>query len=195
MDEEIQWQLLKRDEDEVYGPLTTKQIKEWAYSAFVAPMDRVSSDGGDSWVRAPMIRELEMDWLIEVTADHLYGPTTLGAIQEFLDAEEINENTRLINCVDGTSTTIGDLGHIETDDDQLELEIAGETGADGEDKEEPARASIKVSLQKKVMDLESSLLDERRALQMAEESYRRLEDRYQTLRKAYKEATGKDPEG
>ncbi len=41
-----------------------------------------------------MVPELGMDWLIELTSEQLYGPTTLGALQEFLNLGEINADTR-----------------------------------------------------------------------------------------------------
>ena len=56
-----------------------------------------------------MVPELGMDWLIELTTEQLYGPTTLGAIQEFLNLGEVNSDTTLINARDGSSSQIKDI--------------------------------------------------------------------------------------
>lgn len=204
MENNDNWLLKKYEEDAVFGPVSLEQLREWAYSAQISPMDRVSNNDGTTWIRAPMVPELDMDWLVEVTADHLYGPTTLGAVQEFMDAEEVHDETRIINCVDGTSTKIGDISHIEyeefeeeiVEEEQLELQEDDEEPLVKEEHQEtpaPVRTSIRVSLQQKVRDLEASLLDERRALQIAEESYRRLEARYEALRQEFIDATGQEP--
>ena len=31
-----------------------------------------------------MLPQLGMDWLVELTIEHCYGPTPLGALQEFI---------------------------------------------------------------------------------------------------------------
>ena len=56
-----------------------------------------------------MVPELGMDWLIELTTEQLYGPTTIGAIQEFLNLGEVNADTILINARDGSSSQIKDI--------------------------------------------------------------------------------------
>ncbi|HSP45535.1 MAG TPA: hypothetical protein VLO30_06045 [Chthoniobacterales bacterium] len=53
------------------------QLTRWASTAQVAPHDVVSTDQL-TWVKAPMLPELGMDWLVEVTTERFYGPTTLG---------------------------------------------------------------------------------------------------------------------
>ena len=53
--------------------------KQWASDAQVSPLDKVSTDQ-QTWSRAPMIPGLEMDYLVEVSPDQYYGPTTFGAI-------------------------------------------------------------------------------------------------------------------
>ena len=80
--------LLKAEDSEVFGPVDFKQVTAWATAAQISPLDKVSSDQ-QTWFKAPMVPELEMDWLIELTSEQLYGPTTLGAIQEFLNLGEV----------------------------------------------------------------------------------------------------------
>ena len=40
-----------------------------------------------------MVPDLGMDYLVEVSTDQYYGPTTLGAVREFLLIGEINAET------------------------------------------------------------------------------------------------------
>src|SRR4051812_32858455 len=98
--ETLEWFLRKHEDGNIFGPLSFAQLARWASSAQVAPNDVVSSDQV-TWVKAPMLAELGMDWLVEVTTERFYGPTTLGAIQEFVRLGEINADTFVINSCDG----------------------------------------------------------------------------------------------
>lgn len=106
---ETQWYLLKFASNEIFGPASLGQLRTWATEAKISPMDRVSKDGRKSWQRAPMIKELLMDWLIEMPDNFLYGPTSVGTLQEFLATGEIDENVNVINTVEGKTTRISEL--------------------------------------------------------------------------------------
>lgn len=97
-----EWHILKAADREVHGPVSLEQLQSWAAEAKIAPLDKVSSDNRQSWVRAPMVHDLQMDWLIEMPDNYLYGPTSVGTIQEFLATGDIDENVTLINCLEGT---------------------------------------------------------------------------------------------
>jgi hypothetical protein len=83
-----EWFLCKHDDGHIFRPLPFAQLTRWASSAQVAPHDVASTDQLN-WVKAPMLPELGMDWLVEVTTERFYGPTTLGAIKEFMRLGEI----------------------------------------------------------------------------------------------------------
>src|SRR5436190_24098093 len=102
------WFLRKHEDGNIFGPLPFAQLARWASSAQVAPHDVVSTDQV-TWTKAPMLPELEMDWLVEVTSERYYGPTTLGAVQEFLRLGEIGEETFVINSCDGSRRQIKEL--------------------------------------------------------------------------------------
>src|SRR6266478_8928119 len=99
------WFLRKYEDNTIFGPLSFELLARWASGAQVAPHDTVSTDR-QTWIKAPMLPELGMDWLVEITSEHYYGPTTLGAIQEFIRLGEINEETYIINACDGTRRQI-----------------------------------------------------------------------------------------
>ena len=82
------WFLRKHESGEVFGPVPFEKIREWAHSAQVNAQDMLSTDQ-IIWTKAPMIPETEMDWLIVVGENVLYGPTTVEALLEFERLGEI----------------------------------------------------------------------------------------------------------
>ena len=160
--------LLKAEDGEIFGPVNFQQVTAWATAAQVSPLDKISSDQ-QNWFKAPMVPELGMDWLIELTTEQLYGPTTLGAIQEFLNLGEVNADTTLINARDGTSTAIKDISS---------LTIPADEPDDEDSPAAPGRSGIRSSLQQRIRELEHTLFEERRALESLEERYRKLEGKY-----------------
>ena len=99
------WFLRKYEDGSVFGPLPFEQVRRWAAAAQVAPHDKLSHDQ-QTWLKAPMFPELEMDWLVEVTSDRYYGPTTLSAVRDFVRLGEINQETFVINSCDGARRQI-----------------------------------------------------------------------------------------
>src|SRR5437868_13101024 len=100
-----QWFLLKSEDGSFFGPIRFEQLKQWATEAQISPLDKVSNDQ-KTWIKAPMVPDLEMDYLIEVSPDQYYGPTTLGAVHEFLQMGESHAETLLTNCRDGSEAPI-----------------------------------------------------------------------------------------
>jgi hypothetical protein len=169
------WFLSKHEDGSVFGPLPFDQVRRWAAAAQVAPHDKLSHDQ-QNWLKAPMFPELEMDWLVEVTSERYYGPTTLGAVQEFLRLGEIGEETYVINSCDGSRRQIRELTDL--------LELPGRPNEPGErDLEEaPAATTMAINLRDRISDLEQSLFEERRALEECEARYRELEARHHELK-------------
>ena len=163
------WFLRKHEDGNIFGPLPFAQLARWASSAQVAPHDVVSTDQL-TWMKAPMLPELGMDWLVEVTTERFYGPTTLGAIQEFVRLGEINGETFVINSCDGTRRRVNEMALVAP---ESAFETAETTG--------PAATGMSINLEDRIRDLEQALREERRALHEAEERYRALELKYQEL--------------
>jgi hypothetical protein len=163
------WYLMKNDDGSIFGPITFELLHQWATDAQVSPLDKVSSDE-KTWVKAPMVPELEMDYLIEVSPDQFYGPTTLGAVREFLQIGEINAETPITNCRDGAIKVIKEIP---------ELRIRAE-----EDEMQPVRTSIRINLQQRVRDLEEALMEERRAREQAEHLVEKLEAKLSEITRA-----------
>ena len=162
------WYLLKAEDGTIFGPVPFEQLYAWSAAAQISPLDKVSNDQV-SWIKSPMVPELHMDWLVELTPEQLYGPTTLGAVQEFLNLGEVNAETTLINARDGSTTLVGSVEGLTIPPE--EPEAAETAGA-------PMRTGIRATLQQRIRQLESTLLEERKALEALEERYSKLEAKY-----------------
>src|SRR5204862_7952728 len=113
-----------------------------------------------TWMKAPMLSELGMDWLVEVTSERYYGPTTLGAINEFVRLGEVTPQNFVINTCDGSRRRIQESTSL------LLNEID-----EGYAAVEQTRAAVRMSIkfEERICDLERSLGEERRALQETED--------------------------
>ncbi|SRR5579862_3900356 len=160
MDESQNWFLMKHDDGSLFGPISLDQLYLWATEAQISPLDKVSTDG-KNWMKAPMIPELEMDYLVEVGENQYYGPTTVGAVKEFVRMGEITADTVITNCRDGAAQMVKDLPMLRD--------------------EEPVRTSIRLSLQQRIRELEETLADEQKAREDAEQRCERLEARLAEL--------------
>src|SRR6266478_564858 len=140
------WFLRKHEDRSIFGPLSFEQLALWASTAQIAPHDAVSIDQ-QTWMKAPMLPQLGMDWLVEVTSEHYYGPTTLGAIQEFIRLGEISEETFVINTCDGSRRQILEMpallemARADAAADLIETESAPVS--------EPAATGISIRLQER----------------------------------------------
>jgi hypothetical protein len=116
---------------------------------------------------------------VELTSEHYYGPTTLGALQEFIRLGEIDGETLVINTRNGARCKIQEMpqlwetGQPGTGDAQTEIQLGDPVG--------PAVAGMSVPLQEQIRDLEQSLEEERRSLMEAERRYAELKEKYDAV--------------
>jgi len=111
MEENQQWFLTKSEDGSVFGPVSFGQLRHWADNAQISPFDTVCSDES-TWIKAPLVPNLGMDYLVEVSPGRFYGPTTLGVVRELLVIGEINIDTHLINRKDGIRRCVGDFARL-----------------------------------------------------------------------------------
>ncbi|MGZ4967150.1 MAG: hypothetical protein ACXV97_08235 [Chthoniobacterales bacterium] len=169
-----QWFLRKHEDGSIFGPLSFDQLARWASSAQVAPHDSISTDQ-TNWMKAPMLPELGMDWIVEVTSERLYGPTTLGSIREFVRLGEIDDDTSVINACEATRQQIRDIAPL-LEALPEEVEVQPNESFTG-----PATTGMSIAVQDRIRELEQALREERRALAESEERYRALETRHNEL--------------
>jgi hypothetical protein len=174
-----QWYLRKHGDGSIFGPLSFEQLAAWASSAQIAPHDALSTNQ-EMWMKAPMLPELCMDWLVEVTTERYYGPTTLGAIQEFLRLGEISGETFIINFCDGARKQISEMPGLLLNTEAIE-EANPAPSSEHVSLLEPAATRMSIGLQDRIRDLEQSLREERRALAESEQGCAELERRFQAL--------------
>jgi hypothetical protein len=179
------WFLRKHESGEVFGPVPFEKIREWAHSAQVNAQDTLSTDQ-IIWTKAPMIPETEMDWLIVVGENLLYGPTTAEALLEFERLGEINATTALINCTTGDRWTLGETPFYRAS--QTGEQSSGEALAAPV---QPGRGTgLRASLQQRILELENVLLEKSRKLMEAEETIIRLESRIRELEDRIRDYSG-----
>ena len=166
--DDTKWYLRKAHDGSEFGPIRFDQLRQWAADAQVSPLDRVSTDAR-TWLKAPMVPELEMDYLVEVDEDQYYGPTTVGALREFLSAGEITPETIITNCKDTTVLRVRDLLS------PAELETSATTS------NHRVGTGIRVNLQQRIRELEERLEQERRARETAEHLVEKLEAKLANL--------------
>src|SRR5215203_4242166 len=153
------WFLRKHEDGTVFGPLPFAQLARWASSAQIAPHDSISTDQL-TWMKAPMLPELEMDWIAEITTERLYGPTTLGAIRDFIRIGEIDEDTFVIDTSNATRIRVRDLdASLEgvAGDEPRDLELRSGFG-------HVSAVGTSLTAEDRIHELEKALREERRAL-------------------------------
>ncbi len=159
------WYLMKHDDDTVFGPMGFDQLRQWAVDAYISPLDKVSTDS-TNWNKAPMIPELQMDYLLEVEKDHFYGPTTVGAVREFLASGEITQQTPVTNCRTGVTRPLAEFKVFESPDTSIAS----------------PKPRVREHLQDRIRNLEELVLEERRLRQLAEERLAKAEGRFAELK-------------
>jgi hypothetical protein len=169
MEHSAKWFLKKHEDGEVFGPVEFAKLKEWARAAQVSPLDMVSDDEAN-WIKAPMLQELHMDYLIQLGEQSYYGPTTEEAVQEFLRRGEIQAETLLINCCTGVEMALRETGFFQGQLPPMDEIAQGE----------PGRRTIRQNLQQRIRELELLLVERRQQLEMADARIRQLEKRLQS---------------
>ncbi len=177
------WHLIKAATNEEYGPLSNDGLLGLASEAKISSMDKLSNDGRQTWRRAPMVRELKMDWLIQMPDLYLYGPTNVSTIQEFLATGEIDESVTLINCVDGTEAHLRDLPFFQASPHQVRSASTTHVGAQWPDQHKGSGDAL---LQQRVKLLERQVMEYQHSL----DEWKRA---HGILRQQFIEATGREP--
>lgn len=184
------WYLKKHENSEVFGPVRFEKIRDWARTAQLNPQDLVSTDQV-SWTRPPMIPELEMDWLVELGQDLLYGPTTSETLLIFATSGEISPETKVINCVNEEEFALKETEFYLAAQQAPGMESLTEGNEDlGSLSQQPLKGGIRANLQRRVRELEQSLLEKQRYLNAAKDVIARLEARNKELEERLQEFSG-----
>jgi hypothetical protein len=177
------WHLIKAATNEEYGPLSHEALIGLAAEAKISSMDKLSNDDRQTWRRAPMVRELQMDWLIQMPDLYLYGPTNVSTIQEFLATGDIDESASLINCVDGSESRLRDLAFFKVSPQHVRSVSSTNNGTQWPDLN---KGNADAMLQQRVKFLEKQVMEYQRSL----DEWQRA---YSLLKQQFIEATGREP--
>lgn len=146
-------------------------------------MDKLSDDRRRTWQRAPMVRALQMDWLIQMPDQYLYGPTNIATIQEFLASGQIDEHVTLIHCVSGEESRLADQPFFQ---DSPHHARSAQTTLLGSLWPSGARHEADTHAQQRIRVLERQLMQAQHELDEAQASI-------QLLRQQFIEETGREP--
>ena len=72
MTELVEW-YVKTDDGNVYGPADLQKLVQWAKDGRIEPTSLLSADRV-KWTPAPLMRELDMKWIVETEFGKLFGP-------------------------------------------------------------------------------------------------------------------------
>jgi hypothetical protein len=89
---------LKIDEGDIFGPVDTASLKEWACDGRVTPGNQISDDR-KSWINAEKIPELEMLWMVELGDGSFYGPLNIAALADLIADDAVSSEAKLINQI------------------------------------------------------------------------------------------------
>jgi hypothetical protein len=130
-----------------------------------------------------MIPELQMDLLVQMPDNYLYGPTNVATIQEFLATGEIDENVTIINCLDNAEKRLADLSWFQASPQQVRSAATTFVGTQWpDDKKLPGDASQ----QSRIGTLERQVMELQRVVDEWQQAYHRM-------RQQFIEATGREP--
>lgn len=177
------WHLIKATSNEEYGPMSHDSLLALASEAKISPMDKLSNDGRQNWRRAPMIRELQMDWLIQMPDLYLYGPTNVATIQEFMALGEIDGTVTLINCVDGSEHRLHELPFFKVSPHHIRSSSTTHVGTQWPDMHKGSGDAL---LQQRVKLLEKQVME-------CQHSIDEWQRAHTILRQQFIEATGREP--
>lgn len=76
-----------------YGPVDLPTLLAWARDGRVGPSNTVSSDGV-AWQPAAAVAALELQWLVEVSPGHFYGPVHYDAIHGLMSEGAVPPGAR-----------------------------------------------------------------------------------------------------
>lgn len=161
MDSSQEFFLLKHGDGDIFGPVPLPQLVGWAENAQISPLDKISTDQ-QNWLKAPMLADLKMDFLIALSDETWYGPTTLGALREFFVNHEIDDDTPILNTCDGATFRLGDIATVDPD-----LAVQEDIT--------PTGSGITQTMQETIHDLENTVAEQRRYINRLEEAYAALE--------------------
>ena len=93
MAEEKKW-YVRMEDGKVYGPADIPSLARWAQEGRIEPTSFVSCDR-KAWMPAQTMRELAMDWLVEVAPGKVFGPFARAVVIRLAQGGEMPEGAKV----------------------------------------------------------------------------------------------------
>lgn len=84
---------LRNTAGKVFGPIALDTLQAWVKDGRVEPFAGVSQDL-KSWCLAPLVPELEMNWIVENNPGQFYGPTHRDVLDDLMKAGQLSRDAR-----------------------------------------------------------------------------------------------------
>lgn len=95
-DAPVKWRVRSPSGD-IFGPADRPTLLSWAREGRIGPEHSLSADG-ETWTLAPRMKELAMDWLVELEPGAFFGPGNLDHLQNMMREGEIASDARFYRC-------------------------------------------------------------------------------------------------
>ncbi len=95
----MEWYLKKASGD-VFGPVATAALRQWAASGRIAPDDQLSTDQ-ETWMPAVDLPDLGLDWMVELGPEQVYGPFHLLALGDLIRESSVPSAAPIFHRVTG----------------------------------------------------------------------------------------------
>ncbi|MBN1268372.1 MAG: DUF4339 domain-containing protein [Kiritimatiellae bacterium] len=103
----MSWYLKKKKDAAVYGPVTPEELRHWAMEGRIAPDDTVSQEQ-KTWIVAPNLPELAMNWMVETDDGAEFGPLNVLALREPLRKGTITPSSTIKHKESGDTRFVGE---------------------------------------------------------------------------------------
>jgi len=84
---------VRNTQGKVFGPIALDALKAWVKDGRVEPLAGVSTDL-KNWILAPLMPELEMNWVVENNPGQFYGPTHRAVVDDFVKSGALSASAR-----------------------------------------------------------------------------------------------------
>lgn len=85
---------VRSPDGQVYGPTDRASLVEWAGEGRIEPAGAVSRDRR-TWILAPRMPELEMDWVVETEPGNYFGPFNRKVVARLTESGAIPEGSAI----------------------------------------------------------------------------------------------------
>jgi len=145
----------------VFGPIDLETLRKWVRDGRIEPLAGISRDL-QNWMIAPLLPELEMNWIVENNPGQFYGPTHRDVIDDLKKSGSLSPSARFY-C-DDRGQGAQRLAAAEKTISERDIEISRRDVALAEAQKTSARKDSQIEQVKKSLEQRDARLAETTAL-------------------------------